>query len=318
MTLDPDLHRMLERSRAAGGPPLQAMAVEEARAAMREMFLSNGYPIHHAAEVTSVPAQDCGGFALHLYRPKGVEGPLPALVYFHGGGFVLGDAAAYDTHSRALAHLLGVTVVFVEYRLAPEHRFPAALEDAQGAMDWLADKAPDLGIDTARMVLMGESAGGNLAVNAALHARAKGRISFRGLTLIYPVTDMRPFTGSDVPDGSLKDYASGVNLDMAEMQWFCETYLNTPAEGGLPENTLFGHPGLAGLPPTRIYTAECDPLRDMGMNFALRLTEQGVRAHAECLPGMLHSFMCHGSVSPRALRHFFRIVEDISAQFAYP
>ena len=164
------------------------------------------------------------------------------------------------------------------------------------------------------MILMGESAGGNLAVNAALHARTQGKISFCGLTLIYPLIDLRPFTCDGAISGSLETFARGMNLDRSEMQWFCETYLNRPSEGSLAENALPNHPDLAGLPSTQIYTAECDPLRDMGMEFALRLVEQGVRASAECLPGMLHSFMCHGNISPRALRHFFRIVEDISAQ----
>ena len=315
MTLDPDLSRMLERGRAAGGPPLQDMPVEDARSAMRDMFLANGYPIRHSVDVRHLTVQECGGsFSIDIYRPSDMDGLLPAIIYFHGGGFVLGDAAAYDTHSRALAHLLGAQVIFVGYRLAPEHRFPAALEDARGAIDWLSDRFPDLGIDPNRMLLMGESAGGNLAVNAALYARAQGKISFCGLTLIYPVTDMRPFTGSGAMSGSLETYARGVNLDMSEMQWFCETYLNTPSEGSLPENALPTHPDLAGLPPTQIYTAECDPLRDMGMDFALHLTERGVRAKAECLPGMLHSFMCHGNISPRALRQFFRIVEDIATQ----
>ncbi|WP_295808287.1 alpha/beta hydrolase [uncultured Nitratireductor sp.] len=317
MTLDPALRRMLDRSQATGGPPLQEMGLGDARSAMRAMFRNNGYPICHEVDVVHVPAADClGTFDVHLYRPEGAEEAQPAVVYFHGGGFVLGDAETYDTHSRALAYLTQATVVFIGYRLAPEHRFPAAVEDAARAMDWLAEHGASLGLDLQKMVLMGESAGGNLTVNAALHACRSGCISPRSLILIYPVTDMRPFTEADPIYPSVETYAEGMNLDADEMRWFCNTYLKAPDEGELPENTLFFQSDLDLLPPTRIYNAECDPLRDMGLAFASRLIEAGVDARAECLPGMLHSFMCHGGVSSRALRHFFRIVEDASESLA--
>ncbi|KAA0914907.1 alpha/beta hydrolase [Aquicoccus porphyridii] len=318
MTMHPDLTRMMESNRATGGPALQDMAIKDARAAMRDMFLANGYPIRHEAHVTHhTPAETGAKFAASLYRPLHSEGALPALVYFHGGGFVLGDAATYDIHSRALAHLLGVTVVFIEYRLAPESPFPAAVEDACAAMDWLGREAPALEIDPARIAVMGESAGGNLAVNAVIHARKSAALDIRGATLIYPVTDARPFADDSrvAAYPSISAYATGTNLDHAEMQWFFDTYLTDPADAARPENALFEHPELALMPTTRIFTAECDPLRDMGMSFAPRLIEAGVSARAECLPGMLHSFMCHGGISGQALRHFFRIVEAISEDF---
>ena len=183
-------------------------------------------------------------------------------------------------------------------------------------MEWLAGRAETLGLDPDRFVLMGESAGGNLAVNAALHAHRTNCLSLRSLALIYPVTDMRPFTGVDPIYPSVETYAKGMNLDATRCGGSARPTLKAPDEGVLPENTLFFQPDLHLLPPTRIYNAECDPLRDMGLAFATRLIEAGVEAQAECLPGMLHSFMCHGGISSRALRHFFCIVEDISASLA--
>lgn len=227
----------------------------------------------------------------------------------------MGDAAAYDTHSRALAHLLNVAVVFVGYRLAPEHPFPAAVEDVKNVMDWLGSTAVGLNIDAHSLVLMGESAGGNLAVNAALHATENQNISVKGLTLIYPVTDMRPYTGGAPRYPSIETYATGMNLDNVEMEWFCSTYLTDMNQATLPENTLFLHSELHRLPTTSIYVAECDPLRDMGLGFATHLMEKGVNVRATCFASMMHSFMCHGTVSPRALRHFFEVIEDLSRLF---
>lgn len=315
MTIHPELSHLLERNRAAGGPALQDMALADARDAMRDMFLANGYPIRHPARVEEIPAAATGGqFTVTLYRPEQARDPLPAILYFHGGGYVLGDAATYDTHSRALAYLLGAAVVFVDYRLAPEHPFPAAVEDAQAAIDWLAEAASNLGLDPAKVVVMGESAGGNLAVNAALHAGRTGALSLRGATLIYPVTDVRPFAEGAAADRypSVSRYDRGTNLEGDEMRWFMANYLPDPASIHRPENVLERHPDLGLMPPTRIITAECDPLRDMGLSFASSLIEAGVRTHATCLPGMLHSFMCHGGISGRALRHFFRIVEILA------
>lgn len=313
MTLDPALERMLTVSREKGGPALNEMALSDARGAMRDMFLANGYPTRHAAEVTHIPAEACGGtFSLYIYRPANAQGALPAVIYFHGGGFVLGDAATYDTHSRALAHLLGVAVVFVEYRLAPEYRFPAAVTDTCAAIDYIADASIDLGLNPNCLVAMGESAGGNLAVNAALHAHRKGDLRFNGLCLIYPLVDMQPLAEATVRYPSVAKFGTGTNLDLEEMGWFRENYLNSTDEGTLPENTLLFQPDLDLLPRTRIYVGECDPLRDMGLAFAPLLIESGVDAKSEILPGMMHSFMCQGNVSALALRHFFRIVEDLA------
>ena len=320
MTIHPDLARLLERGRASGGPALQDMTLTDARAAMRDMFLANGYPVHHEAEVEQLSTAETGAaFTATIYRPPHTTGPLHALVYFHGGGFVLGDAATYDTHSRALAHLLGAAVVFIGYRLAPEHPFPAAVEDAHAAVEWLGGNAGQLGLDPARIAVMGESAGGNLAVNAALHAGRTGALRLCGATLIYPVTDARPFADRGEGDRrypSVSRYGRGTNLEHDEMQWFLASYLPDRADAGRPENALELQPDLALMPRTRILTAECDPLRDIGMAFATTLIEAGVDARAECLPGMLHSFMCHGGISGQALRHFFRIVEMVAGDFA--
>lgn len=313
MTIHPDLQRLLERNRAAGGPALQDMTLPDARDAMRAMFVRNGYPVVHPARVETLSPTGVH-FTVTIYRPEHSEGPLPAIMYFHGGGFVLGDAKTYDNHSRALAHLLEAAVVFVGYRLAPEHPFPAAVEDAQDAIEWLGSAAKDLAIDPARMAVTGESAGGNLAVNAALHAGRTGALELRSATLIYPVTDARPFAAEPGPElyRSVEQHGKGTNLEHDEMQWFVANYLQDPADIDRPENVLEHQPDLHLMPPTRIITAECDPLRDMGMRFAMALTEAGVESQAECLPGMLHSFMCHGGISGRALRHFFRIVEMLA------
>ena len=313
MTIHPDLQRLLERNRAAGGPALQDMTLPDARDAMRAMFVGNGYPVVHPARVETLSPMS-GRFTVTIYRPEHSEGPLPAILYFHGGGYVLGDAETYDNHSRALAHLLEATVVFIGYRLAPEHPFPAAVEDAQDAIEWLGRAAKHLAIDPARIAVMGESAGGNLAVNAALHAGRTGALELRGATLIYPVTDVRPFAAEPGPGlyRSVERYGKGTNLEHDEMQWFMANYLQDPADIDCPENVLEHQPDLHLMPPTRTITAECDPLRDMGMRFAMALTEAGVESQAECLPGMLHSFMCHGGISGRALRHFFRIVEMLA------
>ncbi|UYV36754.1 alpha/beta hydrolase [Rhodobacteraceae bacterium D3-12] len=313
MTLDPALQRMLAVSREQGGPALNELELSDARAAMREMFLKNGYPVNHAVEISHMSSDACGGsFGLHIYRPAHTQGPLPTIVYFHGGGFVLGDAATYDTHSRALAHLLGAAVVFVEYRLAPEHRYPAAVQDTYAVMDYLAKEAKTLGLDRQRIVAMGESAGGNLAVNAALHAHRIGGLRLNGLCLIYPLTDMRPLEEALDRYPSVEEFGTGTNLDLDEMQWFRENYLQSPEHGDLPENTLLFQPDLNLLPPTRIYVGACDPLRDMAVAFSSLLVENDIDAKTEILPGMMHSFMCQGTVSAAALRHFYRVVESLS------
>ncbi|MCJ8298076.1 MAG: alpha/beta hydrolase [Pseudomonadales bacterium] len=233
------------------------------------------------------------------------------LSYFHGGGFVLGDTQAYDRQSRAFAYLLRVAVVFVNYRLAPEHRYPAATDDAKEAVNWLASHASSYNLDPESIVACAESAGGNLAVNAALHAKAlntekEGKVNIIATSLIYPVTDLRPFYQPKLQYPSMQNYGTGYNLDIAELNWFWHQYLESDDQANLADNSLILHPQLQLLPNTHIFVAQCDPLRDLGIAFAMKLQELDVNTTIDCLPGMLHSFMFHGGILRRCFKTFLQ------------
>jgi acetyl esterase len=247
---------------------------------------------------------------LRLYRPLGsaTEARLPALVYFHGGGWVIGDLDTHDTLCRQLANGSGCAVVSVDYRLAPEHRFPCAVDDSLAATQWVSRHAAELGLDASRLAVGGDSAGGNLAAVVALLLRnAPPEIAGAGADeraaapvlrlqlLIYPATDMRRVAPSHTSNGQ------GYLLTRDTIDYFCGHYIPTDA-GDLADvkASPLLHPDLRDLPPALVLTAGYDPLRDEGLHYAQRLTEAGVRTSLVCFERQIHGFILMGRVLDEA------------------
>lgn len=298
MPLDPDVRAMIDAALAQPPRRLESMTIEELRAGYRERYrLRSGTADPTVtAEALEIPAGD-RGIPARLYRPAG-GGELPLALYFHGGGFSFGDADAYDLQSRNLAALARCLVLFVDYRLAPEHRFPAALEDALAAVRWGAANAGRLGAGR-RLVTMGDSAGGNLALNCALHLRdGRGpRIDLQ--CLFYPWVDFRPYAGGPSYP-SVEAFSTGFFLERAVMEMFVRNYLADPALPADPRVSPLLAESLRDLPPTLVLTAENDPLRDMGAALAERLAASGVPTRYRCAPGLVHNFLGHAGVVPAA------------------
>jgi len=273
-------------------PPLSNMTPEEARGAPT--------PLAAAPEpVASVIARSIpgpgGAMAVRIYRPMDA---LPAaLVYFHGGGWVLGSLEGADESCRMLANRGRVVVISVAYRLAPETKFPGPVEDAYTAVVWVAEHASELGIDPAKVAVGGSSAGGNLAASASLVARDRGgpRIAFQLLTV--PVTEL----SSRAP--SHREFAEGYGLTAADMEWFGTHYVNSRADADDPYASVL-RADLRGLPPAFVITAECDPLRDDGEAYAERLRGLGIAASFKRYPGMFHGFLGFSGQLPEASQAF--------------
>lgn len=219
---------------------------------------------------------------------------LAVVVFFHGGGFVLCGLDSHDRLCRALTAGSGAIVVSVDYRLAPEHPFPAAVEDARAAVAWASRNAAALGGDPARLAVAGDSAGGALAASTCLHARDRGGPDVAFQLLIYPVTDAAQDTAS------YRDHAEGGFLTAAHMKWFWEQYLSDPAQAADPDASPLRADDLSGLPPACVLTAECDPLRDEGEAYAARLAEAGVPVESRRFEGAFHGFASLDHVLPVA------------------
>lgn len=224
-----------------------------------------------------------GDMPIRVYRPHNANGSV--LVYFHGGGWVLGNLQTHNGNCRNLAQHSGCTVVAVDYRLAPEHRFPAAADDAYAATAWVAANASELGVDTARLAVGGESAGGNLAAVVCLMARDRGAPAIRQQWLAYPVMD-RSF---DTP--SYAENGAGLGLERASMEWFWNHYLGPGQDGSSVYASPLRAKSLSGLPPAIVLTCEYDPLRDEGNAYAERLSKEGVPVELRCVPGVNHAFL---------------------------
>jgi acetyl esterase len=231
-----------------------------------------------------------------MYRPLGsvAESKLPALVYFHGGGWVIGDLDTHDTLCRELANLAGCAVVAVDYRMAPEHRFPAAVIDAVAATRWVHQQAGALGLDAARLAVGGDSAGGNLAAVVALTAREAGDLPIVFQLLIYPATDGRRGAPSHTTNGQ------GYLLTKETIDYFHDHYIIDPAHDLDWRASPLLHPDLSRLPPALVLTAGYDPLRDEGMDYAARLTAAGNRASYVCFERQIHGFITMGRVLDEA------------------
>ena len=240
---------------------------------------------------------DAGGqqVPVRIYRPAGLgEGPAPVLVFYHGGGFVIGGLDTHDRDCRALANRGACVVISVDYRLAPEHPFPAGVEDAWAALRWVVDHSGELGIDADRVAIGGDSAGGNLSAVTALWARDEG-IPLRFQLLIYPAVDS---TG-DYP--SRVENATGYLLDRESMEWFTEHYFGTFADRDDWRAAPMKAARHDGVAPALIITAEFDPLRDEGEAYAAKLTAAGVAATASRYDGMIHGFFGFGQLVPASL-----------------
>ena len=284
MALDPQARFLLDQLAAQGGLELQELTPKEARRAFSALRLPiPAEPVAHV-ENRSIPGP-AGAVPVRVYRSKGAAAPAPGLVYFHGGGWVVGDLESHDNFCRALANRTHAVVVSVDYRLAPEHRCPAAAEDCYAATRWVAEHGAAIGVDGARIAVAGDSAGGNLAAVVALLARDRGGPSLRHQVLIYPVAD------HDFETPSYRDNATGYLLTRASMQWFWSHYAPDEAQRSEAHASPLRAEKLVGLPPATVITAEYDPLRDEGEAYAARLREAGVATVATRYDGQVHGFV---------------------------
>ena len=292
MPLDPKAKELLDEVNASGRPNAHLLPVPEARANFEALFASLGTG-EEVADVRDLSIPVSGATILaRAYRPAG-GGPFPVVAYYHGGGWLLGSIDAYDIVCRALVNASGAIVVSVGYRLAPEHRFPAAVEDAYNATRWIAENAGDLGGDRNRVGIAGDSAGGNLAAVVALQARdlTRPRLAFQ--LLVYPVTTCDLDAGFDMA-------YEGYFLYRDELQWHQDNYLATPELASDWRVSPLEAAHHAGLPPALVITAECDPLHRQGELYAEKLRAAGVDvAHRE-YAGMIHGFFGLDMVFDRA------------------
>lgn len=295
MPLDPQVRAALDAQAALGIPAAYTLPVPEARRQTLEqhaLLALRRVPVAAVADRT-IPGP-AGEIAMRIYTPEG-PGPFPLLVFFHGGGWVICNLETHDPTCRALCAGAGVVVVSVDYRLAPEAKFPAPLDDCLAATRWAAASGAALGVDPARIAVGGDSAGGNLAAAVALRARDEGGPALRGQLLIYPVTDHH---ASGMP--SYAENAEGYGLTRDGMVWFWDHYLNDATDAGNPYAAPLRAADLGGLPPALVITAEYDVLRDEGDRYAERLQEAGVPTTHLRYAGMIHGFFGRIGIYDRA------------------
>ncbi len=294
MALDPQAKALLDVM-----PPMPDFATLDlalARAGMALLDAGEPEPVAKVENQT-IPGP-AGEIPVRVYTPqvsrsepqasedqRGGRAPFPGLVYFHGGGFVMCSLDSHDGICRSLANAAGCVLVSVDYRLAPEHRYPAGPEDCYAATQWVAKNGAELAIDVTRLAIGGDSAGGNLTAVTALLARDRGGPSLRFQLLVYPVTDCAFDTAS------YRENAEGYMLTTGMMRWFWEKYLTDPVQGGEAYASPLRAANLANLPPGLCITAGYDPLRDEGEAYAARLREAGVDVRTSRYPGMFHGFL---------------------------
>jgi acetyl esterase len=285
MPLDPQVQALLDELSSRDAKSRDDMTIAEARAAALDAMEFHGDP-EPVARVTErqIPGPTAP-ITVRIYHPFG-EGPFPVLLFIHGGGWVICNLDTHDGLCRRLANHAGCVVVSVDYRLAPEHRFPAAVDDCYAALCWVADHAGEFDGDAGRMAVAGDSAGGNLAAATTLLARDKGGPALRHQLLIYPVT-----AHYSQGTGSYEAFSEGFFLSRADMIWFWDHYLPNVGEPIDERAAPLAARSLVGLPPATIVTAEYDPLRDEGEQYAARLQAAAVPVTLLRYDGMIHAFM---------------------------
>jgi len=289
MPLDPNVELLLQTIENGEGGSIADVGVEQSRQFI-EAFGSLGGTVEVARVKDFTIPGPGGDIPARLYS-LAEEAVLPVVVYFHGGGWVIGNITSHDGVCRKLARESGLTVISVDYRLAPENKFPAAAEDCYAAAKWIADHAQELKVDDSRMALAGDSAGGNLTAVTAQLARDRGEPTIAFQLMIYPVID------GTMSFPSIKENAEGKLLTARDMEFFYEQY----AKGVDPKNPMLSPlyaPDLSGLPPALVITAEYDPLRDEGEAYADALQQAGVEARSSRYDGMVHGFFGLEAIIP--------------------
>ncbi len=308
MTLDPQAEAFLNQLAAMNAPPLPVLSPQEARAMNEVMKNFSGQPESVAkVEDISVPV-DGGEIAVRLYTPE-KKGILPVFIYYHGGGWVLGDLDVVDAPMRKIANRAGCLVASVDYRMAPEHKFPTALEDCYQATCWIKENAESLNGDPDRIAIGGDSAGGNMAAVISQRARKSGHLKIVSQILIYPATQI------DANSQSYRDYGEGYFLGTTDMDWFMSHYI--PA-GENRANIMLSPllaDDLSGLPPALVITAEYDPLRDEGEAYAQRLKEAGVAVESTRYEGMMHGFFWMSGIMDKGKMAIEQVSDALSSAF---
>lgn len=284
MPLDPQVQFLLDQLAALDAPIMDALTPADVRQQMRARVALFGEPetVAHV-EDRAIPGPQ-GEIPVRIYTPAG-SAPFPLLVFFHGGGWVIGDIDTHDGLCRSLANRAACVVVSVAYRLAPEHKFPAAPEDCYVATQWVAEHAADLHGDASRIAVAGDSAGGNLSAVIAQMARDRGGPHLSFQLLLYPATDLT------MSSPSIDENAEGYYLTKADMIWFTNHYINNEGDKKDPQASPLFASNLQALPPALIITAEYDPLRDEGEAYAQKLKDTGVLVTLHRYNGVIHGFV---------------------------
>ena len=303
MGADPQMQEVLDQLAMLGVPPLETLAPRQAREtptprdAVMGVLAKRRLPA--AVEMVGkighrvIPGPSPEGTLVRIYTPVG-NGPFPVTVYYHGGGWVIANLNEYDPSARAITNAANTIVVSVAYRQAPEHKFPAAHDDSFAAYQWVTQNAASLNGDPDRIAVAGESAGGNLATATAMMAHENGVAMPVHQLLVYPITQY----GFDTP--SYQEHANAKPLSRPLMQWFFSHYLRTEADGATPWISPLRAPDLSMMPPTTLITAEIDPLRSEGQDYATRLSESGVTVMLKEYMGVTHEFFGMAAVVDKA------------------
>jgi acetyl esterase len=293
--LDPQIEALLQRMEQQGTPPVHTLTPMQARESRNPIFTKLGGPPEAVANVEDLNIPGPGGqIPIRIYTPQGSH-PFPILVYFHGGGWVICNLDTHDSVCRSLANGASCIVVSVDYRLAPEHRFPAAVDDAYAATQWVAENANRIDGDLTRIAVGGDSAGGNLAIVVCLMAREKGGPSLIYQLLVYPATNL-----SSLDTNSYREHGEGYILTKEAMEYYRDHYIGRKEELRNPYASPLLAQELSGLPAALVITAEFDVLTDEAEAYADRLREAGVPVNYTCYKGMIHAFFSLALVVDRA------------------
>jgi acetyl esterase len=310
MRLDPLQEQQFRAEGALTAAKLDELPLAEALAMLRASRPPQVPPPGEAAQVEDqrIPGPDGAMIPIRICRPA-ASGIMNILLHLHGGGWVGGGIANDDARCRAIAHRAGIIVVSVGYRLAPEHKFPAGLEDAYAALLWINRHAADIGCNPHGIGISGTSAGGNLAAATTILARDRNGPQIKCQILAYPICD------TTMSQPSYTENASGPLLTTRMVDWFISQYLPTGANRLDPLIAPLHASDLSGLPPALILTAGCDPLRDEGAQYAARLQAAGVTVVCTCYPGMAHGFLTRSPQHPKSQAATQQVLEMLSRSF---